>query len=401
MKILQGFLLCFIVSIANCFSQDAVPLIHLDSLPPQGISLNKGWKFHAGDDTAWASPYYDDSKWQIIDLGQYNNYFPSFKEKNIGWFRLKINIDSSQSNQASILLSHLGASDWYINGNLFIQFGKIKSGVVTENYNPHDKPVIFPANVYDTIVIAVRFASKTPQHAWMFTRHGTPPISIRLSPWMNALSEYKASLVQPRLHIGYSFMSAGIGLVFILLFTFFPREKTTLLFGLFCFCIGIIPVIESQLYEDSIDINSYGRISFYMDMIYKICAVLTFIIISLEVTKKMKLYQWLILFYVLIVDSLLLVYVGPAKAVSIIGNIAYAAFAIELLRLGVFAFIRGAYLAGLAALSNAFLHIGFVLSYFTTMHMSASYPFFNLLFTLVMLTIYFISKYARSMRYVG
>lgn len=39
----------------------------IDSLPPQGILLDKGWKWHAGDHPDWAKPNFDDSAWESID----------------------------------------------------------------------------------------------------------------------------------------------------------------------------------------------------------------------------------------------------------------------------------------------------------------------------------------------
>ena len=42
---------------------------------------------------------------------------------------------------------------------------------------------------------------------------------------MNALSSYKAAFIAPRMNIGYSFMSVGLGFLFILLYSFFPNGK--------------------------------------------------------------------------------------------------------------------------------------------------------------------------------
>jgi len=399
MKILSGILLLIFFS-GKLFaqSQDSF-FIHREKLPPEGISLNKGWKFHAGDDTAWANPGYDDSQWQTVDLTQYNNYFTSFREKGSGWFRQKFYLDSSHGSQASILLSQLGASDWYVNGRIFIQFGKINTATVVENYNPHDKPVLFPENINDSVMIAIRLLSKVPAHPWLFTNNAASPISIKMSPLMNALSNYKAALLQPRMHVGYSFMAAGVGIIFLLLFTFFPREKSTLLFAAFCFLIGLIPVIETQLSDGSFDINSYAWMSYAIAMINKICGILILLIISLEVLKKITIYQWAIIFYILVVDSLLFIYYGPAKPVFIAGNIVWAVFAFEFLRLGVLAFSRGDYTIGIVAFSSGFLNASLILTHFTTIHFAEFYTFFNGFLCFMLITIYLVSKFARNSNY--
>ncbi|MCU0339045.1 MAG: hypothetical protein MUE30_04115 [Spirosomaceae bacterium] len=39
----------------------------IDSLPTQGILLDKGWKWHGGDNPEFAKPDFDDSAWEGID----------------------------------------------------------------------------------------------------------------------------------------------------------------------------------------------------------------------------------------------------------------------------------------------------------------------------------------------
>ncbi len=42
-------------------------VFRIDSLPEQGILLDKGWKYQAGDNPDWAKADFDDSKWESID----------------------------------------------------------------------------------------------------------------------------------------------------------------------------------------------------------------------------------------------------------------------------------------------------------------------------------------------
>src|SRR4029077_16990266 len=170
------------------------------------------------------------------------------------------------------------------------------------------------------------------------------------------------------------------------------REKSTLLFAAFCFLIGLIPVIETQLSDGSFDINSYAWMSYAIAMINKICGILILLIISLEVLKKITIYQWAIIFYILVVDSLLFIYYGPAKPVFIAGNIVWAIFAFEFLRLGVLAFSRGDYTIGIVAFSSGFLNASLILAHFTTIHFAEFYTFFNGFLCFMLITIYLVSK---------
>ena len=95
----KSFLLFLLIPIltSKCFSQRHVSQIfHLDSIPAQsGVILNKGWKFHPGDDPQWAKPGYDDATWQPVDPTLDLHKVPIVKKAGIGWFKLKIKVDSS------------------------------------------------------------------------------------------------------------------------------------------------------------------------------------------------------------------------------------------------------------------------------------------------------------------
>jgi hypothetical protein len=42
-------------------------VFRIDSLPKEGILLNQGWKWHAGDNPDWGEVQYDDTKWERVD----------------------------------------------------------------------------------------------------------------------------------------------------------------------------------------------------------------------------------------------------------------------------------------------------------------------------------------------
>src|SRR5580698_4690450 len=81
------------------------------SEPPPGPSriklgdsdadLNGSWKFHTGDNMAWAQPDFDDSNWGTIDLtapggSGTNDYIPGWTANGYpgcagyAWYRLKV-----------------------------------------------------------------------------------------------------------------------------------------------------------------------------------------------------------------------------------------------------------------------------------------------------------------------
>jgi two-component system NtrC family sensor kinase len=157
---MKSFLIIIILlSGFTTFSQTQI----INSIPEDGIVLNSGWKFQAGDNPEWSKPGMDDSKWQSVTLSDYDIYIPQLKNKDIGWFRVNLLIDSSLlKSELAIQFSQLGASEIYLNGKLFQQFGFIKSPLNFKNFNPANKPFLLPGNTGNKINIAIRFASHIP-----------------------------------------------------------------------------------------------------------------------------------------------------------------------------------------------------------------------------------------------
>ena len=119
----------------KCFSQGLVSQIfHLDSIPAKtGVTLNKGWKFRAGDDPQWAKPGYDDATWQTVDPTLDLHKVPIVKKAGIGWFKLKINVDSSLFNERiAMVFASQGASEIYLDGELAYRFGTVSSDYKVE-----------------------------------------------------------------------------------------------------------------------------------------------------------------------------------------------------------------------------------------------------------------------------
>lgn len=80
------------------------------------LSISNGWKFHTGDDAAWASPSFDDQSWPSISVGH-----PWEEEGHPGydgfaWYRLHVVIPSSLKTAS------------YLKGGLKIDLGKIDDG---------------------------------------------------------------------------------------------------------------------------------------------------------------------------------------------------------------------------------------------------------------------------------
>jgi len=64
------------------------------------ISLVKaGWKYHPGDSAHWAENGFNDSLWASVSSTQETTNFPEVLREGIGWFRLRMVIDSTLAGQ--------------------------------------------------------------------------------------------------------------------------------------------------------------------------------------------------------------------------------------------------------------------------------------------------------------
>jgi hypothetical protein len=80
-------------------SKDRVPIVSLDGL----------WRFHPGDNPAWASPNFDDSQWPLIrsDAGWTQQGYPGLS--GFAWYRFKLRV-SDGSQPLSLLLAGIFTS---------------------------------------------------------------------------------------------------------------------------------------------------------------------------------------------------------------------------------------------------------------------------------------------------
>ena len=104
----------------------------------QGYSIiDSQWRFHPGDDPAWASPTFDDSQWQLVEAGKLWKRGIS----GYGWFRLRMKLPETKEPLA-IDIGHMNsAAEVYINGTLVGTAGVMRpkpdwSGGLQVNMSP-------------------------------------------------------------------------------------------------------------------------------------------------------------------------------------------------------------------------------------------------------------------------
>jgi signal transduction histidine kinase/DNA-binding response OmpR family regulator len=133
----------------------------ITQLPSEGLLLDQGWKYQAGNNARWADPHYDDRAWQAIDPTKDIHDLPLLWTNQVGWFRLRFNLDSTLRQESlALLVEQTGASEIYLNGRLIGKYGRVGSSTtgVQAASPPHGEFISFLPGGSREQVLAVRFA---------------------------------------------------------------------------------------------------------------------------------------------------------------------------------------------------------------------------------------------------
>lgn len=243
MKSLISVLLCLLCFLCKSFSQDnSNNVLHLTQLPREGILLDKGWKFHAGNSMEWAKPEFDDTKWTSINPTlDIHDSLPQIPKSGIVWFRIHLLIDTALNDALILMIQQSGASEMYLNGRLIHHFGVL-------NVNPNkvkafsslDKPVSFPVNNTANQVLAVRYALQP--HISYGTHWGTKnaALSIFVNTVENGFEQYKQRYIRDteQCYFGVGVLLI-LGIVYLTFYLFHPGKKVNLYFSLYALLMAI------------------------------------------------------------------------------------------------------------------------------------------------------------------
>lgn len=93
-----------------------VPLASIDGL----------WRFHTGDNPAWADPKFDDSQWPLLrsdknwSIQGYANY------RGMAWYRFEVSVPAGLDHVALYLPRIRTCYEVYADGNLIGTFGVMR-----------------------------------------------------------------------------------------------------------------------------------------------------------------------------------------------------------------------------------------------------------------------------------
>ncbi|MEP7228861.1 MAG: ATP-binding protein [Ginsengibacter sp.] len=234
MKVSVIIIFNFLLSL-NCFSQTQV----IDSITMEGIVVNDGWKFQAGDNPAYALTDYDDSKWQPIDPALDIYDLPQMRNTSIGWLRIRFRVDSALLNKplAFQISQHL-ASEIYLNGVQVKKYGIVSADpIIVKAYQPRFEPFgIQFTNPELVVTIRFSFQPNLPYIGFVPPFNGLI-LRINSVEGAYAYAEYEMRFVKFNYIEGAFFLL--LFLIHLSFYIVYPKQKANLYFALATFSVGI------------------------------------------------------------------------------------------------------------------------------------------------------------------
>jgi len=216
----------------------------IDSLPQGGILLDIGWKWQAGDNPDFAKPDFDDSSWERIDPTKNILDIPQLWNSDIGWFRIKIDLDSSLLYKPSaIKVNQTGAADYFLNGVSIGGFGDLSNfpvEIIAEQPLPGSS-LGLPITKTGVQTLAIRFAvQKDVPYYGKIPVSGLSNIALNLQVVnvKHIASSFNEDLTAYFITTRFG-VSLIMALIFFALFLYHKTERANLYFSIYSFIYAL------------------------------------------------------------------------------------------------------------------------------------------------------------------
>ncbi len=239
MKLTSFVLFLLLFTFQTKAQDDSTTFFHVGHIPQDGLILDKGWVYHSGDDSEWAKPGFNDSGWKIISPVEEIHHLPEVRNANIGWFRLKLKVDSAWFNKPfALLLSGLGAEEIYLNGNIMYKYG-----VVSDNYTDEttryftDNLLSLTLSNQEWQTIAVRH-SFNKKNLYLKFSNPKPVLKMELKEINQGFSDHiKDTSFDSTLRTLQVSFYLPLGFLLLFLYFSFRQKREYLYSGIFCFSL--------------------------------------------------------------------------------------------------------------------------------------------------------------------
>lgn len=204
------------------------------------MAVDSTWLYTNDDHPAMAGKNYDDAKWALISTDLYQSRAPLPAFDGLGWFRKYVYTDTSLMDvPLALTLTHLGASEVYIDGEFYKKFGEIKGKDSCVYHNPQFQPIFFSFKDTGWHVVAIRYANFAAEKNYKRYRYGFAGFACEISRPDDIITHEKTLFIGRSIVLFLFCFFITISMVHLLLFLYYRKELSNLYFSIFAFCIGL------------------------------------------------------------------------------------------------------------------------------------------------------------------
>jgi signal transduction histidine kinase/DNA-binding response OmpR family regulator len=224
--LLLTFLL-LLFSLASKPQSNPIPL-H-DTLSNSYLSLqNFPWRFHPGDNPAWASPNFIDTNWTNTSI-KFGEHDLPHEWTGFGWFRIWVKKgDAVPINSWGLYINQDAASEIYFDGQKIAALGKLGDSKQT-SIAARDPYLTIPLAIVDTLphLLAIRYCN---YHHYFSNFVG-------FQAWISDARFMQQKQRADQRFFDYLLMSGAamaiLVLLHMLLYAFYPKQKVNLYYSMF------------------------------------------------------------------------------------------------------------------------------------------------------------------------
>jgi signal transduction histidine kinase len=296
MKIFSIFLLCIFFFIEKCLPNYNT-IIHLNTLPAEGILLDKGWKFYAGDNQEFSKPEFDDSNCKNIDPTLDLYYLPQLKQTAIGWLRVKFHVDSGLLNKPIAFKIYQSiASEVYLNGKILVKYGTIGNDKLsTIAYRPDNNPesLIFTQTEQ---VLAVKFATQK-NLLYPATTHPYYAFRFRIGNVQQSVKMIEVGHKYPFMNVLWAGIFLTLSIIHLGIFFQYRNRKSDFYFSLAMISIVIVNLLYYNLLKGGHTL-SFISWAFLLDwmLLTSVYNILLYLAIHHLFSLKRNIQFWTVIF---------------------------------------------------------------------------------------------------------
>jgi len=226
------------------------------------IELLEGWKYKIGDDSVWADPNFDDSKWETINPWIPREEFEKLEWTGNIWFRNHIVIDSSLWNQPlGFVYFCTGAAEIFLDGKLIHNYGIVGNSIETEvtYFDRTPRHIVFGEK--EKQVIAVRYSNFAVDE---IVEYDIPAGFRAVVGELNMFISNRIETIRQRsiIQMAFGAFILAFSIMHLLLFVFYPKAKENLFYSIsmLSFAIVIYMTIQGDFIHSIITAINIGII---------------------------------------------------------------------------------------------------------------------------------------------